>query len=346
MTLVIAASQKPAKAGAFRGHVMKSLVAAIAILSGLPLAALAEPAGPLLLYTSQPNTDAQQTVDAFKARHPKVEVSFVRDGTPRILAKLRAEIAAGQPQPDLLLIADSVTMEGLKGEGRLLAHAGAETGGYPTGVHDAGKSWFATKLITTGIVYNTRAPLKPASWLDLTRPDAKGQVVMPSPLSSGAALIHAATLTAHLPGGWRFYEDLKANGALAGGGNGDILKQVAGGEKLYGMIVDFMPIRERAKGAPIAFVFPKEGVSAVTEPVAILRTARNPEAARAFVDFLISREGQELAARQGYLPADPAVAPPAGYPPRGEIAVMGFDPARALADETRNKREFADIFGQ
>jgi iron(III) transport system substrate-binding protein len=321
---------------------------ALAFLAALlPAAASAQEAsGKLVLYTSQPNTDAQQTIDAFKARHPKVDASFVRDGTPRVLAKLRAEIEAGGPQADVLLIADSVTMEGLKKEGRLLAHERADVSAYPAGTHDPQKHWFATKLITTGIVYNAKAPFKPASWTDLLKPEAKGQVVMPSPLNSGAALIHAATLTGNLPGGWRYYEGLKGNGALAGGGNGDILKSVAGGEKLFGVIVDFMPIREKAKGAPVEFVFPQEGVSAVTEPAAILQGTKNPDAAKAFIDFLLSKEGQELALKQGYIPAHPEVPLPAGYPPRAAIKVMSFDAGRALADETRNKKTFADIFGQ
>ena len=321
---------------------------ALALLAALlPAAASAQEAsGKLILYTSQPNTDAQQTIDTFKVRHPKVDASFVRDGTPRVLAKLRAEIEAGGPQADVLLIADSVTMEGLKKEGRLLAHERADVSAYPAGTHDPQKHWFATKLITTGIVYNAKAPFKPASWTDLLKPEAKGQVVMPSPLNSGAALIHAATLTSNLPGGWRYYEGLKGNGALAGGGNGDILKSVAGGEKLFGVIVDFMPIREKAKGAPVEFVFPTEGVSAVTEPAAILQGTKNPDAAKAFIDFLLSKEGQELALKQGYIPAHPAVALPAGYPPRAAIKVMPFDAGRALADETRNKKTFADIFGQ
>ena len=321
---------------------------ALALLAALlPAAALAqEVSGKLVLYTSQPNTDAQQTIDAFKAKHPKVDASFVRDGTPRVLAKLRAEIEAGGPQGDVLLIADSVTMEGLKKEGRLLAHERADVSAYPAGTHDPQKHWFATKLITTGIVYNAKAPFKPASWADLLKPEAKGQVVMPSPLNSGAALIHAATLTGNLPGGWRYYEGLKGNGALAGGGNGDILKSVAGGEKLFGVIVDFMPIREKAKGAPVEFVFPAEGVSAVTEPAAILQGTKNPDAAKAFIDFLLSKEGQELALKQGYIPAHPDVPLPAGYPPRAAIKVMSFDAGRALADETRNKKTFAAIFGQ
>ncbi len=325
---------------------MKRIV--LSALVALMPAALAaqEVSGRLVLYTSQPNTDAQQTIDAFKAKHPKVDISFVRDGTPRILAKLRAEFEAGQPQADLLLIADSVTMEGLKKEDRLLAHARADVAAYPAGTHDPQKYWFATKLITTGIAYNAKASFKPTSWADLLDSAAKGQITMPSPLNSGAALIHAATLTGNLPGGWHYYEKLKENGAVAGGGNGDILKSVAGGEKLYGVIVDFMPIREKAKGAPVEFVFPKEGVSAVSEPVAILKSTRNPDAAKAFVDFLLSKEGQELALKQGYIAAHPAVAVPAGYPGRERIKVLAFDAAKALENEAKNKAAFADIFGQ
>src|SRR5207302_9140173 len=78
--------------------------------------------GRLVLYTSQPNQDAQQTIDAFKAKYPKVDITFVRDGTPRIVARLRAEMEAGQAQADILLVADAVTMEDLKREGRLLAY--------------------------------------------------------------------------------------------------------------------------------------------------------------------------------------------------------------------------------
>jgi len=270
----------------------------------------------------------------------------VRDGTPKILAKLGAEFEAGQPQADVLLIADSVTMEGLKKEDRLLAHETADVSAYPAGTHDGQKFWFATKLITTGIAYNTKASFKPTSWQDLTRPEVKGQLVMPSPLTSGAALIHAATLTGSMNDGWKYYEALKENDAIAGGGNGDVLKQVAGGQKLYGVIVDYMPIREKAKGAPVEFVFPKEGVSAVSEPVAILKSTKNPDAARAFVDFLLSKDGQELALKQGYIAAHPAVALPAGYPARDQIKVMSFDAAKALADETKNKAAFAEIFGQ
>lgn len=325
---------------------MKSfLVPACLVIALAPQPTLAAD-GSLVLYTSQPNTDAQQTIDGFMARHPEVQASFVRDGTTKIMAKLRAEIAAGAPQADVLLIADSVTMEGLKAEGLLLAHPEADVSAYPPGVHDPSKSWFSTKLITTGIVYNTAAPFRPSSWLDLVRPEAKGLVAMPSPLTSGAALIHTATLVENLEPGWGYYQQLAASDARAEGGNGDVLKAVAGGERLYGMIVDFMPIREKAKGAPVDFVFPAEGVSAIGEPVAILKTSRNPAAAKAFVDFLLSKDGQELALKQGYVPAHPEIALPAGFPDRKSMKIMAFDAAKALADTDANKKRFAEIFGQ
>ena len=308
--------------------------------------AMADVSGKLILYTSQPNEDAQQTVDAFTAKHPNVEVEWIRDGTTKVMAKLRAEFEAGAPQPDVLLIADMVTMEGLKAEGRLMPHPEANVSAYDPSLMDPEGHYFSTKLITTGIVYNTNAPMVPTSYTDLLKPEAKNMLAMPSPLTSGAATIHMAAITSNPDLGWEFYEGLADQGANPQGGNGGTYRAIAGGEKLYGFVVDFLPIRNKLKGAPVEFVFPKEGVSAVTEPVAILSSAQNPNAAKAFVDFLISPEGQQLAADMGYLPAHPAITPPEGFPALSDIKLLDFDPARALAEDQVNKAKFSDIFGK
>jgi len=327
-------------------HSIKRIALATAAAIALSSQAFAEDvSGKLVVYTSQPNTDAQETVDAFKAKYPDVEVDWIRDGTTKVMAKLRAEFEAGAPQPDVLLIADTVTMEGLKTEGRLMAHEGADVSAYDPAIMDADKHYFSTKLITTGIVYNTAAEMKPTSYKDLLKPEAKGKIAMPSPLTSGAATIHMATLTGNPDLGWDLYEGLAEQGAIPEGGNGGTYKAVAGGEKLYGFVVDFLPIRSKQDGAPVEFVFPVEGVSAVTEPVAILNTARNVPAAKAFVDFLLSEEGQQLAASQGYLAAHPDIAPPEGFPARDEIKLMPFDPAKALAEDEANKNRFLETFG-
>ena len=317
------------------------LCAAVSIV--LPMSVQAKET--LTLYTSQPNRDAQITVDAFQAQNPEIEVEWVRDGTTKLMTKLRAELASGVVKPDVLLIADSVTMESMIADQHLYAYRSPNRAEFsPSLYHDKG-FYHGTKLITSGIVKHKSAKQNPKSWAELTASEYKGQLVMPSPLYSGAALIHLATLTDNPTLGWDYYEGLKANGSMAQGGNGGVLKAVATGTKSYGVIVDFLAIREAAKGSPIEFVFPEEGVSMVTEPVAIMEKSDNKEAAKKFVDFLLSIRGQNLVLEQGYLPARSDMPVPKGFPSRDKIKLMPFDAAATLQANTANKKRFSSVFG-
>lgn len=319
---------------------VKALVAATLML---PMMSHAQDT--LTLYTSQPNSDAQQTVEAFEQAHPDIEVEWIRDGTTRLMTRLRSELSAGLVKPDVLLIADTVTMESLSQDGYLQGYLSPERENYDDSLYDAEGQYYSTKLITTGIVYNTGAEFQPTSWTDLVSDELEGQVTMPSPLYSGAALVHMATLMENEDLGWSYIEALHDNGATASGGNGGVFEAVATGTKPYGVVVDFLPIREAAKGSPVQFVFPEEGVSAVTEPVAIMEGASNPSAAQTFVDFLLSEQGQTLVQSQGYLPASDNVAPPEGFPSREEIKLMPLDAGTALEEAESNKERFADLFG-
>lgn len=324
---------------------MAKLLHAFTTFASVTFLALSAQAADLVLYTSQPNEDAQATVDGFMAANPGIKVDWVRDGTPKIMAKLMAEMDAGAANADVLLIADTVTLERLKQAGQLLAYTSPEAVHYDKSLFDSDGTYYSTKLITTGIVYNTAAGMKPTSWSDLAKPEAKGLVTMPSPLTSGAALIHTQTLVA-VPGlGWDYYKALKANGAVASGGNGAVLKSVASGEKAYGMIVDYMPIREKAKGAPVEFVFPTEGVSAVTEPVAILKNAKHAEAAKKFVDYVLSEKGQTGFLKLGYIPARNGMPSPEGFPPRDKIKLLPLNAAQALTSSDVDTKAFTTIFG-
>jgi iron(III) transport system substrate-binding protein len=302
--------------------------------------------GKLVLYTSQPDRDAQQTIAGFRRLHPGVEVEVFRSGTTEVMAKLAAEFAAGQARPDLLFIADAASMEMLKADNRLEAHAGAKLDGIPEGLVDKDRTYFGTKIISTGIVYNRAAAEKPTSWADLMKPAYKGQISMASPLYSGAAAIKLSAVTARPDLGWKFVEALKANDASAVRGNGAVLRAVATGEKAYGILVDFMAFNARQQGSPIEFVFPKEGVTVVTEPVAILRTAQNKPAARAFVDYLLSEEGQKLALSLGYFATRASVGRPAWLPAGQELNLMPVDISAVVKTMEEDKKRFAQMFGQ
>lgn len=304
-----------------------------------------EPSGKLVLYTSQSPEIAQATVDAFQAKYPGIKVEWNRNGTSQLMNILRTEIMAGETKPDVLLVADTINLGQLKKEGRLLAFKEAPISGYDKNVYDADMTFFGTKIISTGIAYNTNTSKPIEKWQELNVPENKGQVAVPSPLYSGAALNHLHAVIGNNAIGWAFYEGLARNDIAPQGGNGPALKAVASGLAKYGIITDADAIRAKASGSPVDFVFPKDGASFVTEPVAILSTARNIPAAKAFVSFLLSRDGQELVVKQGNLPVDPTVAPPPGFPKLSEISLMPMDADKAVETDEAVKARFTEIFG-
>jgi iron(III) transport system substrate-binding protein len=327
------------------GHrgVAAAMLCAVALAAGS--AAAQAPRGKLILYTSQPERDATQTVAAFKRARPDVDVDVFRSGTTEVMGKLAAEFAAGAPRADVLLLADAATMEALKKDGRLLPYREAKIDGFDPSTYDVDRTYFGSKLITTGIAVNTAAKSRPTSWADLAKPEYKGQIAMPSPLYSGAAAIMLGTMTSRPDLGWGYFEKLKASDAVAVRGNGAVVTAVANGEKAYGVLVDFMAFNAKAKGSPIDFIFPAEGLPAVTEPVAILKTTQNPAAARAFVDFILSEDGQKLAVAMGYIPAKSGVGMPSWYPPGTKINLMPTDIPKVVQTNSANLKRFSDLFG-
>ncbi len=319
-----------------------AIAGAFVLAMGMATAAFADK---LVLYTSQPEKDAAATVAAFGEKYPGTEVEVFRSGTSDLLGKLAAEFSAGSPQPDVLLIADAVSMEGLKADDRLMAYPEAKTDGFDPNAIDKDHYYFGSKLITTGIAYNTGAAKKPEHWADLTGADYKNLVVMPSPLYSGAAAFLLAGFAEREDLGWDYFKALNANGLTAVRGNGAVLKSVASGEKAYGILVDFMAMNAEKDGSPIAFVFPSEGVPAVTEPVAIMATAKNVEGAKHFVDFILSDDGQKLALKQGYLPAKASVGRPDWLPEGTKIKVMDISVPAVVKTVDADKKTFADMFG-
>jgi iron(III) transport system substrate-binding protein len=303
------------------------------------------PSGTLVLYTSQQPAVAQETVDAFMEKHPNIEVEWTRNGTSQLMNILRAEIMAGQVQPDVLLVADTINLGQLKAEGLLMAYPDAPVQPYNPAFYDEDKTYFGTKLLTTGIAYNPSIAPPVATWAELLKQENAGQIAVPSPLYSGAALNHLHSVLPVSTIGWDFYEGLDDIGVTPQGGNGPALNAVASGLARYGIIVDADTINAKKNGSPVDFIYPEDGVSFITEPVAIMSSARNVSAAQAFVDFVLSREGQELTASQGIPPLHPDVVPPDGFRPASEITLLPLNVEQALSTDTAVKERFSSLFG-
>ncbi|NBB48974.1 extracellular solute-binding protein [Rhizobium sp. CRIBSB] len=322
---------------------IRTLVATT-ILAGLACTAQAEDT--ITVYTSQPQDQMTQVIEAFNADHPEIKVELFRSGTTEVMAKLQAEYAAGNSPADVILIADTVAMTQLKNDDRLLAFTDAPVEGIDPAFIDADKTFFGTKVITTGIVYNTDlVKTAPTSWNDLIAADAAKSLIMPSPLYSGAAVIHVGTMTQQPDFGWAYYDKLAEAGAVAGQGNGTVIEAVARGEKAYGIIIEYMALNAKKKGSPVDFVFPKEGVSSITQPVAVLKGSDAVEAAKTFVAWQLSKAAQEQATAQGYFPILPGVTQPEGYPALSTLKILPADSGAMLKADTENKEKFAELFG-
>lgn len=317
---------------------------ATTVLAGLAFTAQAEDT--ITVYTSQPQDQMTQVIEAFNADHPEIKVELFRSGTTEVMAKLQAEYTAGNSPADVILIADTVAMTQLKNDDRLLAFTEAPVEGIDAAFIDADKTFFGTKVITTGIVYNTDLiKTAPTSWNDLLATDAAKSLIMPSPLYSGAAVIHVGTMTQQPDFGWAYYEKLTEAGAVAGQGNGTVIEAVARGEKAYGIIIEYMALNAKKKGSPVDFVFPKEGVSSITQPVAVLKGSDSVEAAKTFVAWQLSKAAQAQATAQGYFPILPGVAQPEGYPALTTLKILPADSSAMLKADTENKEKFAELFG-
>ncbi len=203
-----------------------------------------------------------------------------------------------------------------------------------------------TKVMATGIIYNTDlVKTVPASWKDLTGDSAKDNVIMPNPLYSGAAAYNLGAFTRNEEFGWKFYEDFKAVKPEVVKGNGGVMEAVSGGQKGYGMVVDYLAIRAKKDGAPVEFIYPGEGVPVITEPVGIVKGTEEEDMAKGFVDFILSEEGQKLQSELGYAPIRNGFKGPEGLKSAEELTkILTADTKELLKGREEDKKKFDEIF--
>ena len=164
--------------------------------------------------------------------------------------RLQAEFTAGRAQADVVLVADAVATTQLKDDGRLLTYAKAPADKVPAALIDPDKTFFGTKLITTGIAHTVLAVTAPTSWTDLLRRTSRREPScrtrsIPAPRRS------CRHLRQHTDLGWPLFRDARANGADRRQGQRGGVRAVARGEKPYGVIIDFMAFNAQGKGSPV-----------------------------------------------------------------------------------------------
>jgi iron(III) transport system substrate-binding protein len=291
----------------------------------------------VLLYTSVPQELATQFADAFMKKRPDIRVEIYRAGSTEVGAKIAAEREVGGIRADLLWLADAPIYYDLRKRGELFAYISPEAKAIPAELKDPKGFFIAGRLINMIIGVNTEViPLKdaPKSWKDF--PEHGKTAVMGNPLYSGSNFVTVAAFVQK--DGWGWFERARAKRVAIVRGNSEAATALAGKEFGVAMTLDYIVAGLIRKGAPLAIVWPSEGAISVPSPIAIIKGSKNPDGSKAFVDYVLSKEGQEFLVKQEVIPVRGDVKPPKGQPSAKEIKFLPI-PYEWAADNAPAIRE-------
>lgn len=299
-------------------------------------------AGSLTLYTSEPEEKVDEIIAAFNEEHPDVDVQVYRAGTGDLKARIEAEKASGSVEADLIWAADAPTFEAFKSEDLLAQLNDVETGEVIDGAVDPEGYYVGTRIISTVLAYNTSVIDEadaPQSWTDLTDARFRDKIVMPDPAVSGAAAYNATVWMNNDELGEDWLTALGENAPMIAASNGPTSQEIAGGGHPVGVVVDYLVRDLAAQGSPVKEVYATEGSPYITEPIAVFADSKSQSAAELFINFVLSKKGQELAVEQNYLPIIDGVGTPGEAPELDDIALMDAD-LQTLTDDRARSVEF------
>src|SRR3989440_4635783 len=249
-----------------------------------------------------------------------VKTNALAAGTP--VAYGRIVEWKGRPEVDIFWGGESALFEKL-GEQRLLQKIEISREAWdsiptsigtpkPIPLKDKDGYWVGTALEPYGLVYHPRKIQRlgipePREWDDLLNPKLKGEVAQCAPTrSSSSNATYEVILSMHGEDkGWDWLRKLAGNTGLFTARSRDVPTVVAKGEFSAGFAVpSYMAFEEKLAGFDLKFVAPKNAF-VTPEPMAILAGARNPKAARAFIEFLLSERGQKVFMERGLFPITP-----------------------------------------
>ena len=280
----------------------------------------------LVIITSFPKDLTGPFQAAFEKKHAGTKVEVLNKSTSAGIKFL--EETASKNTTDLFWASAPDAFEVLKGAGLLHKYSTKakgipeKIGSYP--IHDPDGLYFGFAASGYGIMWNTRyvqAKGLPVAkeWDDLKKPVYFGHVAMSAPSRSGTTHLTVETI---LQGegwdkGWATLKDISGNFKTVTERSFGVPDGVNSGDFGFGIVIDFFAFSSQASGFPVDFVYPKV-TSVVPANIGIVKNAPHPKAAEAFVEFVLSPEGQEilLDPKIRRLPVNPATysKAPQGFP--------------------------------
>jgi len=280
------------------------------------LIAAAKKEGRLVYYTANFAEVEQETIKAFNKRFPEIKVEMVRAPGGQLITRIKTEAAAGKLAADVIDHSDRALMSGITDLFQDYAP--------PNGADYRPDSMISPKLwpratIAWSIAYNS-ALLKnpPASWMDLTKaeygPKKIGQVIAASGGTTWTRVMFERQVL-----GEDYWKKQAATTPVLYPSGAPTSDSLVRGEIVIAPLLYNIIYTKMKDGAPVKIFFPPEGVPVNPYASGVPKTANNPNAAKLFLNWNLSVEGQTyMIKEQGNLTS---LKNPPAYP-------EGFDPKK------------------
>ncbi len=320
------------------------LVATLARGQSTPVAGLVEAAkkeGRLVWYTSMAIDTSKPLLDAFLRQYPFIKADLVRLGEEQLSNRILAEARAGKSFFDVV---SSSGIQLLAGRNFLSPYASAEAQAYVAELKDPQGRWTAVYNNNLVPVYNTKMLSEkeaPSDYLDLLDPKWKGKMLMDSTDDDWYGTL---AVTWGREAALRYMQRLAQQAPAWRRGHGLVAQLIAAGEVPLGWAYSFRVERMKSEGAPIDWVTSFNPTVTTISGVGLSAKASAPNAAKLFIDFILSKKGQEMIRDMRRIPSRSDVKPLAAKMDQSKLRLK-LVPAEVFVNADRYAEEFRKIFG-
>ncbi|WP_052409743.1 ABC transporter substrate-binding protein [Paraburkholderia oxyphila] len=286
--------------------------------------------GEFTWYTSHSDdTTAQAVAHGFESAWPGIRANVVRTTAQVAFQRVAEELKAGAVQVDVLSSTDIGHYVYLK-EHKALAQYTPENDGKVLGLYqhyDPEGYYFVTSAGLIGMVHNPsrlKSADAPRNWTDLTAPKWKDGIALGHPGFSGYVGTWAVMMRKLY--GWQYFDGLAKNNPQIGRSINDAITMINVGERLIaGTALLATAAESRQKGNPLAMIYPIDGTVLILAPSGILKDSRHPNAARLFMEYLLSVEASKIWVEHFFESIRPEVPAAPGVKSASELKVIRPD---------------------
>jgi iron(III) transport system substrate-binding protein len=255
--------------------------------------------GELTWYTAQSDDITAQALGrSFEKVYPGIKVNVLRTTAQVAYQRVTQEIKASAIQCDVLSTTDIGHCVALKASGSLEKYVPEDSSKvldiYKN--YDPDGTYFVTSAGMIGIGYNTSKVKEadaPKNWTDLLDPKWKDNISLGHPGFSGYVGTWALTLRNQY--GWDFFEKLAKNNPRVGRSINDTVTMLNAGESAIAGSGPVGTLMESVqKGNPLAMIYPTDGTVLIIAPSGIMKGCKHPNAARLYMEFLMSTGASQI----------------------------------------------------